>query len=269
MHRFAILVLLIQIFIVNNINAQTDDMKVSSREVLVSHHDSLERARIAVKTPKKKIRNAKKFYYWFYSGHIICNQGAYNENPLNGHYFVYNKAKQLITKGYFHNGKKGKTWMYWYADGTLKRTERWRWGYQWGKTKTFNEKGEKLTKYHFRKGIQTGKQRYYQGDSVIVKHFKKGKEVPVVIKKETKNDTCFIKKTWKKIFSKKKKDTRTAEEKKADKAEKKRLAEANKETVKPKLTKEEKDAQKEQKRKEKEEKKRKKENNNNTSEPKQ
>jgi hypothetical protein len=254
MHRFILLLFFSCLFSVTGLMAQTDDIKVISREVIVPHHDSLERARISVKTPKRKVRNPKKFYYWFYSGHININQGAYNENPLNGHYFVYNKNKQLITKGYFNNGKKGRKWMYWYVDGTLKRTERWHWGYQWGKTKIFNDKGQKIAKFRFWKGIQSGKQRFYQGDSFIVKRYIKGKEIPVIVKMKHCKDSCAFKKTWKKLVSKKNKTDSIAVEKPKKLSNKTVIDESKKEPVKQKLSKEEKEAQKALKKKEKAEK---------------
>ena len=256
MYRFILVIVLLHILSIFELQAQSDDMKVKSREVLVSHKDSLERAHIRVCTPKRKIRNPKKYYYWFYSGHINSNQGAYNENPLQGHYFVYNKTKQLITKGFFNNGKKGRKWMYWYADGTLKRSERWHWGYQWGKTKTFNEKGEKIAKLRYKKGVQIGKQRYYQGDSVVVKKYEKGIEIPVVAKNHVCKDSCFIKKTWKKLFVKKAKNNSEAVGTSHKHTQKLVADEARQEPTKPKLTKEEKEAQKAMKRQIKAEKKR-------------
>lgn len=166
------------------VSAQSTDNEVSSRELMVSYHDSLARARVKLMKPKKRQRNIRKMYYWCYANNIVCNQGTYNENPLHGEYFVFNRDKRLITRGYFQNGKKHRKWVYWYGDGTLRRTERWWWGYQCGRTMEYDQKGGVVAKLRYRWNHLQGKQRMMVANEFVVVRYKKGVQVVPKVKKQ-------------------------------------------------------------------------------------
>lgn len=89
--------------------------------------------------------HSKKYYYWFKSQKVLVTQGGSSGSLLNGDYESFYKNNQLAEKGLFIKGLKQGVWKFWDQNGILVHQENWS------------------------KGIQIGKQFYYNKDGLIQK----------------------------------------------------------------------------------------------------
>ncbi|MDF3026946.1 MAG: hypothetical protein K0S23_1253 [Fluviicola sp.] len=106
--------------------------------------------------------NPNKSYYWFKSQKVLITQGGSSGSLLNGDYESFYKNNQLAEKGLFKKGLKHGVWKHWAPNGILIHQENWS------------------------KGIQIGKQLYYNREGIIQKTIVyKSSEVQIISRDTT------------------------------------------------------------------------------------
>lgn len=150
--------------------------KLKRTEIVVNNQDSTVKAMIRLKG-KNIVPDNKFVYYWYNSDKIEKNVGGYYGKLLDGKYFVFDKAKNLITQGAFKKGLKKGEWKTWNKKGGLKQIENMKNGLRHGKLVTIDETGKIITTTTYCKGLKHGKYSQVSPDSTIIKKFKKDKEV--------------------------------------------------------------------------------------------
>jgi len=142
--------------------------------------DSSDRSYIFQVTDDGRRTNSGLFYYWFKSGRIHKTQGSYYGKLLHGNYKVVDRDRHLLEEGQFKKGLKTGLWRTWYEDGALRSTWRKRFGF-WNQTYHISEydaNGNKTKSGFENKGLFTGYQAIWQGDSAVVTRYKKGQALP-------------------------------------------------------------------------------------------
>lgn len=142
--------------------------------------DSADRSYIFQVTDHNRQTALYDFYYWFKSGRIHQTQGSYYGKLLHGDYKVVDRDRHLLEEGQFKKGKKKGLWRTWYEDGTLKSTWRKRYWFRNGiyKVADYDANGNKIRSGYENKGLFTGYQVAWQGDSTLVTRYKKGQALP-------------------------------------------------------------------------------------------
>jgi hypothetical protein len=86
-----------------------------------------------------------RFYYWQGPTQILRTAGAYNGHLLTGDYQLTSRNGNLLARGTFNKGLKTGEWRTWRPDGTPVSSSNWRRGRQLGKTKYYDEAGQRLS----------------------------------------------------------------------------------------------------------------------------
>jgi hypothetical protein len=150
-----------------------------SQEIIVTTSDSLIKTFVKVTDDVIKT-NISCTYYWYYAGTINANQGGFSGKLLHGRYEVYDRQQRLITSGTFKNGLKDGTFKRWNQNGWLKESCNYKKGKRNGASRIYNVSGDLLAELNYRNNLQDGISKYYLKDSVVIKKYRKGKEISPV-----------------------------------------------------------------------------------------
>ena len=85
-----------------------------------------------------------KEYYWFKSQTVVATQGAASGLILHGLFESFYDNKQLSSKGFFNKGLKNGAWTYWHSNGKTASTEIWKYGRKIGKENHYDAFGSWL-----------------------------------------------------------------------------------------------------------------------------
>ncbi|MDJ1473291.1 toxin-antitoxin system YwqK family antitoxin [Xanthocytophaga flava] len=160
---------------------------INTQHITISHGDSVENFTIAATSSKQKA-DLKRTYHWYTSGSLKQTQGGYSGKLVHGKYQLFNHKKDLLAQGQLSYGLKVDFWKYWYADGTLQKTENWKHGLQHGKYVLYSPEGAIQEEGILKHGLLHGRRRIYptaNPDSVVVEKYKKGKLIVPKKKKES------------------------------------------------------------------------------------
>lgn len=102
----------------------TVDYKLESRSVSIESDSTKIYTSILLKPSKYELKNNLQ-YHWYSNDLLGANYGGFNGYLLNGYYKKLNLKGNLIEQGSFSDGLKDGVWKYWYANGNLKRLEKW------------------------------------------------------------------------------------------------------------------------------------------------
>lgn len=129
---------------------------------------------------KKKVTpHLDRNYFWYANNQVKTTQGGYSGRLLGGEFMLYNQDKDLLEKGVFKKGLKVNTWIRWYENGNIKKTERWHKGKRSGELLAYSEKGTLTGKYNYKNNALHGISWVYddQGKATKLK-YKRGKLMP-------------------------------------------------------------------------------------------
>lgn len=146
-------------------------------------------------------------YYWYRAGEISSSYGAAGGPVLHEDYTKYYASTKLAEKGRFFYGLKTGRWRTWHTNGNFYKEEHWQNGRKSGAYKEFDSEGKLLLTGRYSADKKAGKwinhQRkdttWYQGERAF-------KEKPSLVKKREDSIAGKVS-LWKKIFSKKEKDS--------------------------------------------------------------
>jgi hypothetical protein len=165
-------------FVLLGCNTYTVSYKPESRNISVVIDSVRIYADISLKPFTDELKNDRQ-YYWYSSDLIAANYGGFNGNLLNGTFKKVNLTGILLEKGTFSNGLKNGIWKYWYANGNLKRVEKWN------------------------KGVVNGNILEYDKDGALIN----AKAKTIIPENQTQPDSTVAKTPWhKRIFKKNKKE---------------------------------------------------------------
>lgn len=161
------------------------------------------------KPVKRAIRvENHKFYYWYSANEIRNTQGGYSGKVLNGSYSASYINKNLKEQGEFKKGLRTGRWKAWYANGKLKETTFWKSGLKQGAFSQYAEDGSIQKSGDYKNGELHGKVTSYIKDSIQVSHYKKGQLIVKPEKKKGTKNYNKLTKPFKKLFRKKKNNTK-------------------------------------------------------------
>jgi hypothetical protein len=103
--------------------------------------DTVQRFTVTYAQPTPR---AGRFYYWQGPTQILRTAGAYNGHLLTGGYQLTSRNGNLLGSGNFEKGLKTGEWRTWRPNGTPVSRSSWRRGRQLGKTKYYDEAGQRL-----------------------------------------------------------------------------------------------------------------------------
>jgi len=153
---------------------QREVKKSNTREVIVMQDDTLIRANIL--TGKADIKLVEQLeYFWYRAGIITSNRGGYSGKLLHGSYHEFANGK-LICKGWFENGLKTGKWAYWYDNGNISEISTWGKGQRDGEFAQYDITGNIITMGNHKDGLLHGEVSIHQGDSLVIKKYRKGEE---------------------------------------------------------------------------------------------
>lgn len=148
------------------------------RKVIITAPDTIIKTSIQNKAFTGKIIDSRT-YFWYYAGRINQNQGGFSGKLIHGKYEVFDNQQRLLTMGSFINGLKEGTWIRWNRNGKMQGSCSFNKGQMDGSLKTFTVTGNLLTELNYKNDLLDGKSRYYLKDTVIIRKYQMGKEVPV------------------------------------------------------------------------------------------
>ena len=103
---------------------------------------------------------------------------------------------ELILKGTFKEGLKSGIWESWYLNSQLKSVENYQMGLKNGPFYYYDRAGKLIERTQYKNGIIEGKQKKMQGDTLVIRRFRKGKEMLPKVKDRfpgKRKDTLNIK----------------------------------------------------------------------------
>jgi antitoxin component YwqK of YwqJK toxin-antitoxin module len=135
-------------------SAQTkpEDWQPTVRDVTISYKDSTVKTQVLLQSEDIKTFN-NLIYYWYGQNRINTNMGGYSGSLLHGEYTVYDKDRNLITKGYFNQGLKVGNWKYWSSKGILKLSMDFSDGLPDGDYYLYDQNGFQIEKKKYKSGI--------------------------------------------------------------------------------------------------------------------
>jgi hypothetical protein len=119
-----------------------------------------------------------KTYFWYAAGQVQITRGGYSGKLLNGYYRTYFLNKNLAEEGTFNAGLRDGTWKKWNEAGLLQEVSSWKDGLRNGLSSVFDDSGRLKSDAHYQKDLLEGTSKEYNnGDSVVIKHYHKGRMV--------------------------------------------------------------------------------------------
>ena len=117
----------------------------ATREVIYQQNDLTIHANILLFS-KTKIFDTQHYYTFYHDNKIQALQGACSGYLLVGFYSAfYSDSNTLQTQGQYRQGLKSGVWKTWHPNGTILKSEHWKYGKLNGIFSEFDEKGN-LTK---------------------------------------------------------------------------------------------------------------------------
>lgn len=173
---YNIILALILLFI--NLTGAFGQMENEPRKITITTPDSVIKTSIREKAFSGKVYESCD-YYWYYAGKINHNQGGFSGKLIHGKYEVFNNQQKLLTVGGFMNGLKDGTWIRWNGFGKMRESCSFKKGKRDGVLKTFSVSGNLLAEMNYKNDLLDGKSKFYLKDTIIVRKYKSGKEVPL------------------------------------------------------------------------------------------
>jgi antitoxin component YwqK of YwqJK toxin-antitoxin module len=171
-------IILIMLLLFCNLVSGLAQRESEPRNVIITAPDSVIKTSIQNKSFTGKILESGT-YFWYYAGRINHNQGGFSGKLLHGKYEVFDNQQRLLTMGSFLNGLKEGSWIRWTRSGKMQVSCSFRKGKLDGSLKTFTITGNLLTESNYTNDLLDGSSKYYLKDTVIIKKYRMGKEVPV------------------------------------------------------------------------------------------
>jgi len=153
---------------------QREVKKSNTREVIVMQEDTLVRAYILTGTADFKVVEQLE-YFWYRAGIITSNRGGYSGKLLHGSYHAFVDGK-LICQGWFEHGLKTGKWTCWYGNGDISEISTWGKGVRDGEFAKYGATGNIITMGNYKDGLLHGEISIHQGDSLVIKKYRKGEE---------------------------------------------------------------------------------------------
>lgn len=136
----------------------------------------------AIVSPPGTLRTSTDLiYYWFDQGHIGKSQGGFTGQLLDGAYEAKLRKGGPIRKGNFRDGLRIGTWLEWYPNGKIKRSDDWRNGQRHGKASTYDAAGGLIREASYRNNELHGTVTEYGNGNAQMIRYKHG---VIVLKKE-------------------------------------------------------------------------------------
>jgi hypothetical protein len=180
------------------LNAQKNNLKPYSREVIVHKEDTIIRANILAGQLKKAPMNNRD-YFWYLRSTINSNIGGYSGKLLHGPYQELLDNK-LITSGQFKEGSKTGTWRSWYLSGKVKEISNWEDGLLNGKYTLINKDGDIIKFGIYKNGILYESYKERREKSIAEKNDQNissnsNKKKSIINRFSAKGDTAMSKNT--------------------------------------------------------------------------
>jgi antitoxin component YwqK of YwqJK toxin-antitoxin module len=132
---------------------------------------------LTTKKPNIEI-NDNLYYYWFKTDQIHSTQGAIGGQALHGDFIVFYDDRNLKEKGVFNMGLKDGKWKKWHNNGVLMEVGTWDKGRKEDSWFEYDPEGLIVKEANYNHGALDGNYKeYFNGELVIEKKYKNGKEI--------------------------------------------------------------------------------------------